>query len=412
MRKSNKKIFAVLLFFTFMIGAAFPAFAEFKLLDAIQEFGEKRFVKTTPTRWHAGPVAIHPTLRKSVTYDSNVLLQPDDQNDDVVFNLQPGVILELPINKHQLAVGYEADFEIFSKARNANQTDQNQNFFALADFQFPSWYINILETFSETSGRSGTTFTERIPRYDQTVYPKIGYKFKRFTFETGFRHTVRDFRRKVDGAIDFHVQEWSEVIYYDLFARLKALFETQVGEINYNHNHQRDGFIYQTRLGLEGELMPNLKVKARSGIQLRNYYKDANVDFRSWIADVRADYQVRPSVKVYAGFSRQPVEATFGDVNYFLEHAYFMGAEYTLLTKWKLYTEPRYVRDSYSERVEGTGRTGFRRDHHWEWKTGLQYLIQEWWSMELAYEYLRRNSNFSDFDYTDNRVSLTSKLAY
>ena len=152
-----------------------PVHADFKILDAIEEFGEKRFVKTTPSRLKLGPVGIYPTLRNTVTFDNNIFLEPNDAKEDVVFNIQPGVILDLPIDAHQIAVGYEADFEVFSKDRHSTQNDQNQNMFALVDLRFPSFYINLLEKFSETSGRAGTTFTSRIPRFDQSVNPKIGF---------------------------------------------------------------------------------------------------------------------------------------------------------------------------------------------------------------------------------------------
>ena len=141
--RQGKSILWALFSFFFLLLYLFkvsPLFADFKLIDAIQEFGEKRFIKTpTKPRLKAGPVRIYPQLRKSATYDSNILYEPLDAKEDVVFHIQPGAIIELPIDTHQLAVGYEADFEIFSKSRHSRQNDQNQNFFALADIRFPSF---------------------------------------------------------------------------------------------------------------------------------------------------------------------------------------------------------------------------------------------------------------------------------
>jgi len=261
----HKKIAPFLIFFLFISVVSPPnLFADFKLLDAIQEFGEKRFVKAKPARLRWGPVRIYPGIRTKMTYDDNILLEDEDGREDVVWNIQPGVILELPINTHQIAVGYEADIEVFSKSRHFRQTDQNQNFFSLIDIRFPNWYINVLDKFAETSGRGGTTFTNRIPRYDHSVHPKIGVRWDRMIIEGGFRHFIRDFRRQVDDSLDFQLVEWTAILYYDLFARLKALIEGQVSQIDYDDNFQREGTFTQTRIGVEGELMPNLTVQARS----------------------------------------------------------------------------------------------------------------------------------------------------
>ena len=387
-------------------------FADFKLLDAIEEFGEKRYVKPLASRLKAGPVRIHPSLTNQAQYDSNILLASPDPREDVIFNIQPGVILELPIDKHQLAVGYEADFEYFSKRKDGNQNDQNQNFFALADFSFPSWYVNVLENFSETSGRSGTTFTERIPRYDQSINPKIGYRRKRFTFESGFRHFVRDFRRQIDDPFDFQMVEYTGVLFYDLFARLKALLEYQWGQIDYDDNAQRKGTFNQVRAGLEGEIFPNLIAKVRAGPQFRNYRLSSKPDFYSWVANVSLEYRIRKNLKLKTGFSRNAVEATFGNVNFYKEHLLNFGVDYQVRPKWTLFSEFRYFRHHYAERATISPVTAFRRDNHVRSRSGIRYEPQEWLDLVLDYEFLFRDSNFPDLEYTDHRVTLSSNLKY
>lgn len=405
-----KIVFFVLIFL--LTSRAITAYADFKLLDSIEEFGEKRFVKAKPGRIKSGPLRIHPSLRSTATYDSNILLEEDDAREDVIYNIQPGVILELPINKHQIVAGYEADFENFSKGRHHNQNDQNQNFFALADLRFPSWYINVLERFSETSGRSGTTFTDRIPRYDQSVNPKIGYHWKRFTLEGGFRFFLRDFRQQVNDRLDFRETAWTGVLYYDLFARLKALVEYQVSQIEYQDNPQRNGTFNQVRVGLEGEPMRNLRVKIRSGLQFRNYGASSETDFTSFVGDIWAEYKMRPDLKLIIRAGREPVEATFGEVNYYLEHRAGFGLEYSPWLKWTLFSSFDFVRHSYSERETLATQTGFRKDNHISGRYGVRRLVSDWMEIELAYEHLTRLSNFSGLDYTDHRLSLSSNLTY
>lgn len=385
---------------------------DFQLLDAIKEFGEKRFIKPLPPRIRLGPLRIHPTLRSRVQYDDNVYFENSDTKQDVIWGVQPGVILDLPFNRHRVSVGYEADMEFFTKSRNRRQNDQNQNFIALVNLHFPSWYINVLEQFSETSGRAGTTLTDRIPRYDQSVNPKIGYRWRRATFEAGFRHWVRDFRRQVDDAYDFQNVEWTGVVYYDLFARLKVLAEYQVAQIDYDDNYKRNGTFQQARIGLEGEVMPNMTVKLRVGPHFRNYETDSKPNFNSWVGELRVEYDMRENLKWEAGLSRKPVEATYFDINYYLQHLAEFGGEYRILPRWTVFSKARYYRHNYPERATEGTRSGFRRDDVVSVKSGLRFEPREWMEWEASYTYVRKDSNFSSHDYTDNRFTLSSAIIY
>lgn len=401
-----------LLFFVLLVSVK-PLLADFELLDSIKEFGEKRFFAADSTpHVKFKSLRVYPTLKTKVEYDSNILLEDRDVREDVIFSVRTGVVLELPINKHQVVVGYEADIQAFSKERHHQQNDQNQNFFTLADLQFPSWYVNVLERFSETSSRSGTTFTGRIPRYEQEIYPKIGYRFGRFIFETGFRHFVRDFRRQVDDLYDFQEVEWTNTLYYDLFARLKLLLDYQIAQIDYDDSYFRNGTFHQARIGVVGELYPNVLLKAAIGPHFRNYETSSKPDFYSWVANMQIEYQIREKIKLKAGFERLPLEATFLDVNAYVRHQFSTGVEYQIHPQWKTFSDLKLYRDNYQERVTYNSRTGFRRDNQASVDLGVLYQAREWLHFELMYEYLRRNSNFSSLDYTDNRVSLTSSLAY
>ena len=405
------KILLVALF----IFSRFPAlvFADYRLYDAIEEFGEHRYVKPeTPANLKAGPVRIHPSLRTRAAYDSNILFEDEDAREDVVFNVKPGAILELPIDKHQIAVGYEADFENFVKKRDHSQNDQNQSFFALADFRFPSFYINALDKLEATSSRAGTTFTSRIPRIDHTINPKVGYHWKRLTFETGYNNFIRNFRHQGNEIFDFKVNEWNAVIFYDLFARLKALMEYQLGKISYDNNESRDGLVNQFRLGLEGEIIPHLVLKARGGMQFRNYYYSSETDFNSWVASLSAEYAIRSNIRLKADLSREPLEANFQEVNFYIRHSVGLGIEYDIHPRWTVFGGAKYFKDFYRERATVQNMTGFRRDKHVGLNTGLRYNPREWWKMELAYEFLHRTSNFPGQDYNENLVYISSAFVY
>lgn len=394
----------------FLILFSPKTYAAYRMMDSIEEFGEKRYVRSTPARLRAGPVIFHPTLKTKIEYADNILLEDNDPKDDILFEIMPGAVIEIPIDTHQLVVGYEADIEVFTKRD--RQNDQNQNVFALVDISYPSWYLNVLERFTETSGRSGTTFSSRIPRYDQSINPKIGYRWNRMTVEGGMRHVLRDFRKQGNDSMDYELTEWTGVVFFDLFARLKALVEYNVAQIDYDDDYTRNGMFQQARVGLEGEIRPNLLVKMRAGPHFRNYEVPAKPDFRSFVASAMIEYQMRDDLKLELEFSREPVESTVAGVNFYKEHLLRFGVEYEPIPQWTFFNDSKLYRHDYAERTLQGTRFGFRHDFYARLQSGLRYSFREWLEFELAYDYLRRNSNFSEFDYTDHRVSLSSAFFY
>jgi hypothetical protein len=387
-----------------------PVFADYQLQDCIREFGEKRWVKSGPDRLKVGPFKLHPHLRTKFEYDDNVYLTHTKARKDFVFTVAPGAVIELPIDKHQVTVGYEGDIQTL--AENSNQNRQDQHFFALGDFHFPSWYLNVLEKLDFTSERSGTTFTQRIPRMDQLVNPKIGYKWKRATFEADYRNFIREFRRTVDKPYNFRENAWTGVFYYDLYARLKALVDYTFSQIEYPSNHTRNLHINQSRVGLQGELIPEMFVNLRVGPQFRTYRYHERHDFNSWVASGELAYLWRKNWRFKAEFTREAIEATFQNVNYYVRHGLRGVIEYKFRPRWVVSEEFWYAKDNYAERATSDDRSGFRHDNNFSSKTGIKYLFRDWVEFELAYEWYRRNSNFSNQTYNDNRISFTSLMKY
>lgn len=385
-------------------------YADFKLQDSIREFGEKRWVQAGPRRLKAGPLRIHPSLRTAVTYDDNVYLTHTKKKSDVIFTVVPGAIIELPIDKHQIALGYEADFETLTI--NSHQNAQNQNFFALADFHFPSWYVNCLERLIHTSDRAGTTFTQRIKRLDQSLTPKFGYKWKRATFEVGYLNFMRRFDQTVYKPYNFNENGLTGVFYYDLFARLKALVDYMWAQIDYPGDHTRKNTINQARIGLEGEIFPELLVKLRIGPQFKDYHLRSRHNFNSWVASAEIEYEMRKNLRFEVGVNREAVEATFADVNYYIENGIHFRTEYTFRPQWVGYLELGWYLNDYQERATIENRSGYRHDNHIMAKPGLRYLFRDWLEFELSYQFFRRNSNFSFFSYGDHQVTFTSLLKY
>ena len=56
-----------------------------------------------------GPFRLLPSLGLSLEYDDNILLTPDDEIDDFIWHITPGITIELPSRRYAIRLGYQAD---------------------------------------------------------------------------------------------------------------------------------------------------------------------------------------------------------------------------------------------------------------------------------------------------------------
>ncbi len=63
-----------------------------------------------------------------------------------------------------------------------------------------------------------------------------------------------------------------------------------------------------------------------------------------------------------------------------------------------------YENDTYNGALTFSGETKEREDNYFYGIFSLQYDFKEWLKTNIGYIYARRDSNFSDFDYTANSI--------
>ncbi len=79
--------------------------------------------------------------------------------------------------------------------------------------------------------------------------------------------------------------------------------------------------------------------------------------------------------------------------------------------RWTAAVDLNYTREAYQGDITSNGETGERTDDNYGARVGLGYLFRPWLNFGLGYIYLDRNSNFDNFDYTNNTVYLTITAA-
>ena len=364
-----------------------------------------------------GPFRVLPSLEFSIEYDDNILLTKDDKLDDIIFHIIPGISLELPSRKYAIRLGYQADV-----LRYADNTDLDTvHHQALADarvnFNF-GLGLRLTDRFLITDDFAGfpvPELTERVERWENTLDVGADYTVReRYTFDINYRWFMVDYKDDPDfDQFDRDDHTIAGTFFYRVLPKTSVL-----GEINYNIVRydepavaaDRDSNAWRFLVGIKGDLTAKTSVQLRIGWEWRDY--DNRQDWDGLVAEGSIIWKYRePSqVRIFGG--RANVESLFEGTNYYVSS--FGGVEVRHFLSDRVILRARGlggVNQYPEDPTLGVGSAD-RTDHFIEAGASVKYQMRRWLAFELGYNFLWLNSNFDEFDYTDNRVKASVIFSY
>jgi hypothetical protein len=358
-----------------------------------------------------------PSLEFSIEYDDNILLTKTDKIDDIIFHIIPGITLELPSRKYAIRLGYQADV-----LRYADNTDLDTvHHQALADarvnFNF-GLGLRLTDRFLITDDFAGfpvPELTERVERWENTLDVGADYTVReRYTFDINYRWFMVDYKDDPDfDQFDRDDHTIAGTFFYRVLPKTSVL-----GEVNYNIVRydepavaaDRDSNAWRFLVGVKGDLTAKTSVLLRIGWEWRDY--DNRQDWDGLVAEGSIIWKYRePSqVRIFGG--RANVESLFEGTNYYVSS--FGGVEVSHFLSDRVILRVRGlggVNQYPEDPTLGVGSAD-RTDHFIEAGASVKYQMRRWLAFELGYNFLWLNSNFDEFDYTDNRVKASVIFSY
>ncbi len=364
-----------------------------------------------------GPFRLLPSLELSVEYDDNILLTRDDKIDDIIFHITPGILLELPSRKYAIRLGYQADVLQY-----VDNTDLNTIHHAmLADARVGfnmGLGLRLTDRFlitDEFSGFPVPELTQRVDRWENTLDVGMDYTIReRFTLDVGYRWFMVDYRDDPEfDQFDRDDHTITGTLFYRVLPKTSVLGEVEYNMVRYDIPSvaaDRDSDAWRFKVGLKGDLTAKTTILLKVGWEWRDY--ENRQDWDGLIAELNVVWKYRePSeVRLFAG--RANVESLFEGTNYYVST--YGGAEVRHFLSERLTLRVRGlggVNDYPEDAALGAGSAD-RSDVFIEAGAALKYQMRRWLAFELAYNFLKLDSNFNEFDYTDNRVKASVIFSY
>lgn len=377
---------------------------------------------------HIGKLQIHPELKYSVTYDSNIFQEPEDTREDFIHTIRPGVrILYQGIGDNMLAVGYDMGFIQYTE--NTDNSYNEHTAFLKGLYKAPMGiFIRIDDNFAHTADPYGNSNSYRegdpkVKRWYNNLGLALGYELNRLSFEASYANHYEHYFEHEDWWQNRHDHQFGFTTYYRFLPRTSALLQYRLTDFNYinqdNGDNTRgiesdtsqDARLHQIFTGLRFDPSGKLKGELKVGIGRKDYVNDQDwngldyEDVTTWMAETSLTWDATAKTSLETLFSRSLNDSTQSYATRFSRTAYRLGVRHHFLEQLIGTTQVGVVLDDYNN-ISTT--LGTRHDRTLRAGAGLEYTVQEWLVLTFSYAFTDRVSteDFDDEEYRDHSTTV------
>jgi len=365
-----------------------------------------------------GPFRILTSLELSGEYDDNILLTNTDKISDFIWIISPGILLEIPGKTYSVRLGYRAD--ILEYTDNSQLDTVHHNVLADAQYNFP-WNLSLRlsDRFIITDDFAGfpvPELTQLVTRDENTLDVGAQYTLReRYSFDLNFRWFLVDYQDSEFDNLDRQDYTISGTFFYRFLPKTSVLGEVDYVWVRYDQPASasaRDSDGWRFWLGLKGDVTAKTTLLVKAGWEWKDYTNPIQRDWDGLIVEGSIIWKYRePSeIRVFGG--RANVESTFEGQPYYVSNYGGVEVRHFLSERLVLRVSGLGGVNNYPYDTVTATQIAKRSDVFFEAGVSLKYQMKKWLAFEVGYNFLDLNSNFDEFDYTDNRIKASIILTY
>jgi len=358
--------------------------------------------------YHIGRLEIYPFASLEQMYDSNIFLEPNESNShDWITKSTAGLGLKMPLipgreDDFTMAVRYNVDILNFARFTKENRVDHTASM--VADCKFSNDFtLKVEDNYHKTADPPNNELTALDKRYRNSGKVTSGYTREKIAFDFSYEN-IRD-AYNIQKTLNRNEQIFTPTFFYQLFPKTSIFGEYNYGKIDYDNSNTNSNSHYnQWRLGVKGEIAPKLDGVAKFGYRQTDYKQSSNNDFKGFATFLNLTYALKERTTINAYGETTSEESSYSTNSYFTLNKIGFKLDHELMARTFLFGGGYYQLDKYPEETTEDSKTAKRRDYIFDSSIGVRYEIKDWVNCEISYEYKKRDSKFSKFDYLDNKV--------
>ena len=373
----------------------------------------------------------HPYITFAGEYTDNLYNVKGNKTSNFLARIAPGIWFSLPrtkqipitIEPHNTSPGglqlqikdyegtdrYQAyalgglDFKAYSENSDLNDTDARLE--GLYRYNMRGGLsLQVLDrfTYGEDRFEIGAASRNNLRRYtsnlfmgtaDYNITEKLRFKFDYSNFWLDYDDEINDDLDRTDNTFDLYG-------YYIYSLKTSFFLQYRYTDVSYDTAGEKDSDQNYAYGGITWDTTEKLSLLFKAGYQDRNYSNDlvaGNFDWGGFIFDLQSIYRWTEKTQFNLNMYRKSEESDSAvAVDKVVLGASF-GYRQNFTEKLNASIDFIYESADYSQVIDTS-----RDDDRYYFRPALQYYFREWFMMELAYVFDKRESTEDLFDYTSN----------
>jgi hypothetical protein len=358
-------------------------------------------------------IIITPSLAYTGEFDDNVFRTPNNTKSDYINTISPGVAVEATPGNHSLTASFRADI-----LRYVNNTSQDtERYFAnfAGLFNFNRLQLRLKENFAHTDDFPTSELTQRIKRDENYLTGGMDYDLiNRWGIGLDFTWGNINY---LDPDFDFlsrNTYTYATNLFYRVTPKTRVFAQFEFAQEVFWNDRPRDDYRYRGLLGVNGDLTERLSLTAKGGYEYLDYYHDdVFPNQNNFVISLEGIYRPLERLNISLLISRSVEASTFANNADYGSFNVTLAMMYAITPKIMILPRAAFGLDNYkvAEVNPSNGALEKRLDYLYGLGIGVRYQPLKWLHLEANYQFERRESNFNEFNYSDNRVFFTVGLS-
>ncbi|MEW6110172.1 MAG: outer membrane beta-barrel protein [Nitrospirota bacterium] len=376
---------------------------------------------------------IHPFLSVTTFYTDNILNTKRAKKSDLITVISPGVWLSIPHTQKQLSLidtsirspggfiveglryeflrrfmaylFYQADIELFSRHSSENTVKHRIQgrieyamkgglSIALTDEYLIS-HDDRGKGISTGLDKYHTNLFEAVIKYDprRKLALKAGYSNYRVTYDS----SKNRFMKRMDNT-------FSGSLFYKFTPKTSIFAEYEFIDINYDDDSLSDSREHNLWAGLQWDVTAKSRGMLKAGYGTKKFKRRDIRNNKTFVLEGRIEYRLTSKTSFNFLAWRKTNETDISTTNFIVSTGARIGYLHKLTGKISDFASLSYINDRYKGEFTSGGKTGERDDNYYSAGIGIRYEFRRWLNSEIGYIYGKRDSNFQDYDYSNNTL--------
>ena len=384
---------------------------------------------------------VHPFLKLNGMHSDNIFNTKENTASDFITVVSPGIWLAAPRVKEELldidtssissggldldfATGkdfkryqaylfYGPDISMYSRYSDENITRHRAE--GMLQYNLRGGLtFEFIDQFQRSRDPRGTGISTQEDRYatnfltfrtSYDITPKLELKADYSNFIVDYSAQRNNYRDRDDDSV-------SASVFFKFTPKTSAFIEYDYVTVNYDTNTLYDSSLHRGYGGIAWDVTKKSEGRFKIGSSSRDYESPRISDTDEFVMELQLDHTFTPKTSVAFTAFRQNSESNIQGLNSILRNRFDTAVTYRLTSKITTILELAYSEENYDGALTYGGVTKEREDETNMAALSAKYEIKKWLTAGLSYSYRKRDSNFSDFDYSTSvfLINLTAAL--